>query len=182
MRSASSSSCEDLGPDLLQAARELGLGLREGGLGVRGLGVDQGARGEQQPERTNGRVGIVDDAAPHAPGVVGDNPADGGEVGARRVGAELSPIGCEDPIDVPERRARAHARPRPLRLDLHAGEVAPDVDEDALALSLAVEARAAGAKGERRPVAPRVPEELGQVIDAARHHHGLREQAVRARV
>ena len=67
-------------------------------------------------------------------------------------------------------------------LDRDAAEVAAHVDEDAVALALAVEAGAAGAEGDRDPVLAAVGEDLGDVGGVAGHHHRLREEPVGAGV
>ncbi len=71
---------------------------------------------------------------------------------------------------------------RPVLLDRDAAEVAADVDEDAVALALAVEAGAAGAEGDRDAFLPPVGEDLGDVGGLAGHHHRLREEPVGAGV
>ena len=95
------------------------------------------------------------DAAAHPAGVVGDHAADAGDLGARRVGAEPAAVAGEAPVDAAEHGAGLdpHARARrPRRRRL---EVAAAVEEDAVGLRLAVQARAAGAEHERRAGAPR---------------------------
>ncbi len=104
--------------------------------------------GRRSASAPSSRSRAVDPAA-HPARVVGDHPADGGDVGAGRVGAELAAVGREDAVGVAEDRPGPDPRPRPLVLDRDAAEVAADVDEDAVALPLAVEAGAAGAEGDR---------------------------------
>ena len=64
--------------------------------------VDHGAVGEHERHRAHGPVGVGDDAAAHAARVVGDHAADAGDVGARRIGAELAAVAGEQAVDVSE--------------------------------------------------------------------------------
>src|SRR5439155_23831888 len=75
-----------------------------------------------------------------------------------------------------------HPHALAAREHLHPPEVPPDVDEEAVALPLAVQARAAAAKCDREAAAPAEIEAGGYIDCAVGHHHGLREEPVRARV
>ena len=55
----------------------------------------------------------------------------------------------EDAVGVAEHGARLDPGQRAVLLDRDAAEVAPHVDQDAVALALAVEAGAAGPEGDR---------------------------------
>ena len=61
-------------------------------------------------------------------------------------------------------------------------EVPADVDQDPVALALAVQARAAAAEGHRDPLLAAEGEHLRDVVGVARLHDRLREQPVGARV
>ena len=76
---------------------------------------------------------------------------------------------------------RTRAR-RAVVLDRDPAEVAADIDQDPVALALAVEAGAAGAEGDRDRVTAPVLEQLRDVVGVASHHHGLRDQPVGAGV
>ena len=67
-------------------------------------------------------------------------------------------------------------------LDLHAAPVAAHVDHHAVALRLAVEARARGPERDRHSRAAPVGHHLHDVVDVVRHHDRLRDQPVGARV
>jgi hypothetical protein len=67
-------------------------------------------------------------------------------------------------------------------LDLHAGEVAADVDEDPVALALAVQARPPRAQRHRNALLAAEAEHLRDIPGVTRLHHGLREEAVGAGV
>ena len=116
------------------------------------------------------------------PELLATTPPTRGDVGAGRVGAELAPVRGEDAVGVAEDGAGLDPRQRPVVLDRDAAEVAADVDQDAVALALAVEAGAAGAEGDRDPLLAAVGEDLGDVAGVARHHHRLREEPVGAGV
>ena len=83
-------------------------------------------------------------------------------------GPSLRPSGARTRLAWPRivpglTRARA-----PSLLDRDAAEVLADVDEDAVALALAVEAGAAGAEGDRDLLLAAEGEDLGDVVGVAR--------------
>ena len=173
---------EDLVADLEQAPAELRLGRREALLGVGGLRVDDGAGRQDELQRAQRLVGVVDDAAAHAARVVRDHAADACDVGARRVRSDAARVRREYGVRPAEDRAGLHASARSVVLDLDTGPVAADVDQDAVGLPLAVQARAAGAERHRYLLLARVRERLRDVAGVLRHDDGAREQPVRARV
>ncbi len=167
-----------VGTDLLadrgQACGQLRLSRGEALSGAGGSRVDRRPGGQHEGHRAHGRVGVVDGATAHPTRVVGDHAADRGDVGAGRVGAELAPVRGEDAIGVAEHRAGLDPGQRPVLLHGDAAEVAPHVDQDAVALPLAVEAGAAGTKDDGDAVGAAVGDGLGDVVHVARHHHRLR--------
>ncbi len=172
----------DLVADRGQARRQLRL-LRGEALGrAGGGGVDRRSGRQDEGQRAHGRVGVPGRATAHPAGVVGDHAADGGDVGAGRVGTELAAVWGEHLVGVTEHDAGLDPRPRPVLLDRDAAEVAAHVDQDAVALTLAVEAGAAGAENDRDLVGAAVGKDLGDVVGVVRHHHRLRQQAVGAGV
>ena len=149
IRSTSSGSARISIADLEQPRGELGLGRGEAPLGL-GIGaVDHRPGRQHEGDRDDGLVGVVGDAAAHPARVVGDHAAHAGDVGRGRVGPELAAVGGEDPVDVAEHRARLDSRTGAAVLDRDRAKVAPHVDQDPVGLTLAVEARAAGAEGHR---------------------------------
>ena len=110
MRSASSGVGAELVADLLESGRELGRARGEALLGAGGAGVDHRAVGEHQRHRADGPVGVGDDAAAHAAGVVGDHAADAGDVRAGRVRAEPAAVAGEQPVGEAERHAGLQPR------------------------------------------------------------------------
>ena len=88
----------------------------------------------------------------------------------------------ERAVDVPEHRAGARPDTPAAIEDLDAGEVAADVDEDAGALRLAVEARPGGAEGERDALPAGEAEELRDLAGVAGGDDGPRDHPVRARI
>ena len=95
------------------------------------------------------------DPAAHAAGVVGEHAADAGDLGARRVRADAAAVRDQAPVHAPQDGAGLHPHARPAVLDRDGFEVAPAVQQDAVGLGLAVEARATGAEHERRAGGPR---------------------------
>ena len=172
----------DLVADLREPRGELRLGLRERGGGARRGGVDPGPRGEDEGQRAQGRVAVLGDPAAHPARVVGDDAADRGDVGARRVGAEAAAVRGEDAVDVAEDRAGADPRRGAVLEHLDRAEVAADVDQDAVGLALAVEAGAAGAEGDRDAALAAEGEHLGDVASSFAITTASREEAVGAGV
>ncbi len=164
MRSLSSLVGADLVADRLEPGDQLRLGLGEALGGAGRGGVDRRPGGQDEGQRAHRRVGVPGRPAAHAARVVGDHPADGGDVGARRVGAELAPVRGEDAVGVAEQGAGLDPGGLPPVLDRDAAEVAAHVDEDAVALALAVEAGAAAAEDDGDGAAPAVVEDLGDVV------------------
>ena len=171
-----------VGPDLVadrgEAGGQLGLGGGELLGGAGGGRVDRRSRGQNQGHRAHGRVGVLAGAAAHPAGVVGDDAADAGDVGAGRVGAEFAAVRGEHAVGVAEHGAGLDPGDGAVLLDRDTAEVAAHVDEDAVALALAVEAGAAGAEGDRDPLLAAVGEDLGDVAGLAGHHHRLWEESV----
>ena len=168
----------DLVADRREARGELRLGRLERGGGAGRGGVDPRPRGQDEGQRAQGRVGVLGDPAAHPARVVGDDAADRGDVGARRVGAEAAAERGEHAVDVAEDRAGADPRRGAVLEHRDAAEVAAHVDEDAVGLPLAVEAGAAGAEGDRDAALAAEGEDLGDVVGLLRHHHRRGKLAV----
>jgi hypothetical protein len=81
-----------------------------------------------------------------------------------------------------EDRAGLDARPRSVIENLHPGPVPANVDQDPVALRLAVEAGAAGSEGQRDLRRAGVGKDLGDIVGVMSHDDGLRQQPVRARI
>ncbi len=97
-------------------------------------------------------------------------------------GPSLRAVRGEDAVGVAEHGARLDPGQGAVLLDRDAAEVPADVDEDAVALALAVEAGATGAEGDRDPLLAPVGEDLGDVAGVAGHDHRPREEPVGAGV
>ena len=153
----------DLVADRREARGELRLGRLELGGGARRGGVDPRPRGQDEGQRAQGRVAVLGHPAAHPARVVGDDAADGGDVGARRVGAEAAAVRREHAVDVAEDRAGADPDRGAVLEHGEAAEVAAHVDQDAVGLALAVEAGAAGAEGDRDALRAAEGEDRGDV-------------------
>src|SRR5205807_7284543 len=116
----------------------LGLGGREGGLGVGGGGVDDGARRQHHGEGRDGVVGVLGDGAAHAPGVVGDDPAQGAGASARRVGTKLAAIASQHGVGVRQDQASTDAQRLSVGLYFSAGLVAAVVDPGVLEVGVTI--------------------------------------------
>ena len=120
-------------------------------LGVRGGGVDHRAVGQHERQRADGAVGVGDHAAAHPARVVGDHPADAGDLGARRIGAQTPAVAGQQPVGHGRApRPGCSAGPRPVVLDPDPLPVPAHVDQDRVGLRLPVEAGATGPEDERR--------------------------------
>ena len=98
-------------------------------------------------------------------------------------GPELSVMAAEHAVGVAEHGAGPHLHASCVVVqDLDAAPVAADVDQDARALPLAVQARAARPEGDRDAVLAAVGDHAGDARRVARLDDDLRDQAVRARV
>ena len=168
--------------NLDQARDEVGLGGGEALGGAGGGGVDHRSRRQYERQLADGRVGVRDDPAAHAAGVVGDDPADGGDVGRGRVGAEPAAVGREDPVDVAEHGPGPDPDPAAVVEHLDAAPVPADVGEDPVGLGLPVEAGAAGAKDERGAAAARERHQAGDLRGGPRLHDRGRDPPIGAGV
>ena len=168
--------------DLGQAGGELGRRRCEP-LGCTGCaGVDHRAVGERERQRTQCSVGVGVDAAAHAARVVGEHTAETGDLGAGRIGADPAPLSQQTPIDAAEHGAGLDTHARAAVFDGHVFEVTPAVEQDAVGLRLAVEARAPGPEDERGAGPPGHRHHGGDLADVARHGDGPWNRAVTARV
>ena len=170
----------DLALDLHQSAGECRLFGGEMRIGIGCCGVDQRSGGQHDRERRQRLVGVLGRPAAHAARIVGDDAADRAGAGACGVGSESTAGRRQREIGAVEDRAGPGAQPPPAILDRDAGPIAAHVDQDAVALGLAAQARARGAEGDGFMPLPRVSEDLAHVVDAAGDHDGLGKQAVRA--
>ncbi len=91
-------------------------------------------------------------------------------------------MGGEDAIGVAEQGPRPDPGEAPAVFDRDAAEMTADIDQDAVALALAVEARATGAKDDGDAGAAAIADDPRDVVGVVRHHHSLGQQPVRARV
>ena len=182
IRSLSSASARISSRISARPFARLGLGLLEAlGRPRRGR-VDHGPGGQHEGQRSDGAVGVRDDAAAHAARVVRQHPADAGDVGAGGIGTELAPVWRQDPVGVAQDGAGLHPHAGALVEHLHPAPVPPDVDQDSVALRLPVQAGSSGAEGDRHALHAARGEDLRDVVRVARHHDRLREQPVGARV
>ena len=182
IRSLSSGSARISSRIAARPRGQLGLGLGEALLGARRGGVDQRPRGQDEGERAQRRVGVVDDPAAHPARVVGDHAADRRRLVGGRVGAELSPVPGQHAVGVGEHGAGPHPCQGAVALDGGAGEVVADVDEDPVSLRLAVEAGPGRAQGDRDAAAARVAEDRRDLLGVAGPDDDLGEEPVGAGV
>jgi len=165
---------QDALPQRRQPLVEDGFQGAELGVGVRGAGVDDGAGRQDGDHRFQGAVAVLDGAAGHARGVVGDHAADGAGGLAGRVGAELASVGGEVGVQLLDGHARLDADTRPAVQHLDRREVATHVGQHLIGAGLAGQAGATGAEGEPDAHLGGGPQQLGDLVGAARGDHGHR--------
>ena len=172
--------------DLVAQGQELGVEGRPRppellvGVGLRG--VDLGAVGEQDPQRVEGVVAVLGDAAAHPGGVVGEDAADHGRVDRGRVGPDAGPVGGEEAVEVGADHARLRPDPGPVVEHPGPAEERADLDEDVVAHRLPGERGARGPESQVPAAAGGPGEEVADLAEAARPDDRLRDQPVDRRV
>ncbi len=168
----------DLPLDLHQSAAQGRFGARQFLVGQRIGGVHDGAAGQHEGEGGQGAVGVARGARRHSGRVVGDDPADGAGDGAGRVGAEDPAVAGQRGVGPQHGGAGPDAGPPALLQHLDTGPVAAYVDQDVLALGLAVQRGPGGAEDDLALPAVGVGEDRGDVVDVLGDHHDLGHEAV----
>ncbi len=137
---------------------------------------------QHEGEGGDGPVRIAGGAGGHPGGVVGDDPADRAGDRARRVGPQQPAVPGEGGVRPHDRRPRTDPGPRTAVQDLDACPVVPYVDEDVLALRLAVQAGARRPEDDVAAPAVGVRQDRGDVVDVLRDDDDLGHEPVRTRV
>ena len=159
-----------------QAGVELGLQCPEPLVGVRGAGVDHGARGQHRDQRLQRPVAVLHRSAGHAGGVVGHHPADRAGGLAGRVGAQLAAVPGQAGVHLLDGDTGLDAHPRAVVQDLDTLEVPPDVGQHLVGAALAGEAGAAGAEGEPDAGRRGRPQQASDLLGVPRGYHRRRQQ------
>ena len=172
----------ELVADLRQARGQLRRGGGEPLLGVGRGGVDHGAVGQHQRHRAHRPVGVGDDAAAHPARVVGDHPADAGDVGAGGIGAEAPAVAGQQAVGVAEDDAGLDASRAPsssIRTRRQWRRTSTRIESVWLwPLRLVPPAR----KMTGAPSSVAAAQQLADVLDVAGDGHRLGDQAVGAGV
>ena len=158
------------------ASREALGGAGRGGVDRRPRGQDQGQRAHassRSPWSTPQRI---------PPELLAITPPTQAMSVLAGSGPSLRPCGARTRFAWPSTVPGLTRAQRAVLLDRDAAEVPSHVDQDAVALALAVEAGAAGAEGDRDPLLAAVGEDLGDVGCVVGHHHRAREEPVGAGV
>jgi hypothetical protein len=127
----------DFGLEVKESGAEGGLEEAEEVVGVGVGGVDLGAGGEDEGEGLEGVIGVLDDAAAHAAGVVGEDAAHTATGDGGGVGADLLAIEAEGVVGVLTDDAGLKTDGVPVLLNADGAPVSGDVDQDAIGDRLA---------------------------------------------
>ena len=150
------------------------------GLGARG--VDERAVGEEEHERVERVVGVVDDATAHPRGVVGQDSAHHRRVDRRGIGSEAIAERRQDPVQVAAHDSRLRPHAATLVENAAGPPVRGELHEDVVGHGLPGQRRAGGPEREAAPMLPRVPEQGAHLVHVLRADHHLRDQPVDRRV
>lgn len=172
----------DLGLQRQQLVAQVRFRVAQQLVGVRLTRVDHRAARQDEGQRGDRTVRIPGGARGHARGVVGHDPTDGAGDGTGGIGAKDPPVPGERGIGPHDGGPGPDPGPGTAVEDLDPRPVPAYVDEDVLALRLAVEAGAGGPEDDTAAVAVRVGEDRRDVVQVLGDHDDLRQEAVRARI
>src|ERR1700722_12028 len=118
--------------------------------------------------------------ASHTARVIGQYATDGCGVIARRVRSHAAGVRFQHFVNPSERGANIATNPRTVVLDFPAAPVLSDVDQDVVALRLAIQAGPTGPEGRAATLANAISKNVRQVINVLRLHDHFRDIPVRA--
>ena len=120
-------------------------------VGVGGGSVDDGPRGQDDGQRLQRSVGVVDGAAGHAAGVVGQDTAERAGALAGRVGPEFEAVGSESGVHLTDGDAGLDPDAGAVVEDVDAAEVTAGVGQQPVGDCLSGQGCAAGTERHRYP-------------------------------
>src|ERR1700733_4434043 len=120
--------------------------------------------------------------ASHTTRVIGQYATDCCGVKARRIRPHTAGVRLQHFVNPSECRANIATNPRPVVLDFPAAPVLSHIDQDVVALRLAIQAGPAGAEGRAVTAANAILKNVRYVIDVLRLYDHLRDMPVRAGV
>jgi hypothetical protein len=135
-----------------QAVVNFGRSVSKASRGVRVGRVQHQSVGQNNGQRVNGVIGILDHPATHAAGIVGKDAAQHGRVKRCRIGADAASVWLEDIVDETSHRAGLGAHTCAASLHLYLPPVARQDNQDAVADGLSRKAGTRGAEGKRDTV------------------------------
>ena len=149
-------------------------------LSVRVLGIDDRAGRENDFHGGDGMVRIDCWPATHTARVIGQYATDGGGVNAGRIRSHAAGVRFQNFVNTPKCSANIATNPRAVVLDFPAAPVLPHIDEDVVALRLAVQAGSTGPEGRMAAVATAILKNSRYVIDVLWLYDHARDIPVRA--
>src|SRR5580692_12776782 len=120
--------------------------------------------------------------ASHTTRVIGQYATDGCGVIARRVRSHAAGVRLQHFVNPSERGANIATNPRTVVLDFPAAPVLSHIDQDVVALRLAIQAGPAGPEGRAATLANAISKNARYLIDVLWLYDHLRDIPVRARV
>src|SRR3984957_1283610 len=139
--------CKNLLADLQQSRRHFRLGSRKAFFNARVFGIDYRTRSENDLHRHDRMVGIDRWSATHTSRIVGQYATDGCGVIAGRIGSHSATIGLQHFVNPSKCGSNLAANPLPVVLDFPAAPVLSHIDQDIVALRLAIQAGPARPEG-----------------------------------
>src|SRR5580698_87908 len=138
---------KDLLTNLQQSRRHFWLGRSKAFLSVRVFGIDNRAGRKNDFHGDDRMVRIDRWRATHTTCVIGQQATDGCGVKARRIRPHTARVRFQYLVNPSERSANIATNPRPIVLDFPAAPVLSHIDQDVVALRLAIQAGSAGPEG-----------------------------------
>src|ERR1700729_741 len=174
--------CKNLLTDLQQSCRHFWLGGGKPFLSVRVFGIDNRA-GSKNDFHGNDRMVRIDRwPATHTTRVVGQYATDCCGVKARRIRSHAAGVRFQDFVYPSKCSAHIATNPLPVVLDFPAAPVLSDIDQDVVALRLAIQAGPAGPEGCAAIFANAISKNARHLIDVLWLYDHFRDISVRAGV
>src|ERR1700733_9596897 len=174
--------CKNLLTDLQQSGRHFRLGCGKAFLSVRVFGIDNRAGGKNDFHGNDRMVRIDRWPATHTTRVVGQYATDGCGVKARRIRAHAAGVRFQHFVNPSKCSANTATNPLPVVLDFPAAPVLSHIEQDVVALRLAIQAGPAGPEGGVAAFATAKSKNGSYVIDVLRLCDHFRDIPVRAGV
>src|ERR1700684_3780851 len=172
--------CENLLTDLEQSGRHFWLGCSKTFLSGRVFGIDNRTGRKNNFHGDDRMVRIDRWPATHTTRVIGQYATDGCGVKARRIRSHAAGVRFQGFVNPSKRSSNIATNPRPVVLDFPAAPVLSHIDQDVVALRLAIQAGPAGPEGRVATFANAISKNGRYVIDVLWLYDHFRDIPVRA--